>query len=268
MDRLEAVRMSALADAYSLLAVMLDRPTFVLAEGLASGSLLRDAQSIAEEAELGSAWASAVDVFLASGEAPQANAFDGDEALSAYLHQLRIEHTRLFEHPVSPAVPLFEGQFLYKVKQDNPSAGDAPTRRALFGAKEEPEFAGRARTVRKEDFFDERPRLFVNDAALDAERCYRKAGLKRSADKNIPADSMITELQFMAHLHAEKARTLLGDDIRETEPWDSLIEEFNRIHLRKWAYDFFLAIERETRLEAYRLLGALGVALFSTSVQK
>ena len=262
MDRLEAVRMSALADAYSLLAVMLDRPTFVLAEGLASGSLLRDAQSIAEEAGLGSAWASAVDVFLVSGEAPQTNAIDGDEALSAYLHQLRIEHTRLFEHPVSPAVPLFEGQFLYKVKQNNPSAGDAPTRRARFGAKEEPECAGRARAVRKEDFFDERPRLFVNDAALDAERCYRKAGLKRSADKNIPADSMITELQFIAHLHAETARALLGKNLREIEAWEFLIEEFNRIHLRKWAYDFFYAIEKETRLEAYRLLGALGVALF------
>ncbi len=88
------------------------------------------------------------------------------------LHSaLRCNFTELFTHPDDPLVSPYEMRFCdLRDKRDVPSA------------------------------------LFLNDAALHAERCYRKAGLVLSdARSREPGDHMAIELEFMAYLHAQLA---------------------------------------------------------------
>jgi TorA maturation chaperone TorD len=95
--------------------------------------------------------------------------------------ELRREYTRLFNHPTKPAIYIYETLFLYK-----PEEGD-----------------------------NEKPPLFISPAAMDAERCYKKAGLKMSREINEPGDHMATELEFMMFLYSQKAKAIRGNDLDE-----------------------------------------------------
>lgn len=279
MIQAEVVRESAIADAYMLLAMMLDFPTQQLAEGLASGAVQRDALAIAEEAGMGEAWKSSALAHDLTFVKDSIGA-EGEEEL---LKAMRIEHTRLFDHPENPAVNPYESQFLYMRKLEEGLRTDSEwgmlderqAKRGLRlgetfgehfgrGANDGSRAADRGkRMASAQDYFDERPRMFVSPAALDAERCYKAAGLKRADAKNIPGDHIVTELQFMGRLHSGCARALMDGDEEANAIAKERIAEFERIHLKKWGEEFFTLLNRESRLGAYRLAGDLGVRFLS-----
>lgn len=138
--------------------------------------------------------------------------------------ELRREYTRLFTHPKQPAVAIYECLFLFK-----------------------PEDAG-----------EERPLYFVSAAALDAERCYRKAGLSRAKAVNEPGDHMATELEFMMFLYWRKAQALQKNDPEGLAQTEALIQEFSDLHLQKWAAEFFKQCVNASPSGVYRVLGEIG----------
>lgn len=205
----------AMADACAIASLCLEWPSEPLLEGIGSGALAADIGSIAAELGDSDLWEEALAYLRqASGEAT--------------LPALRREHTRLFDHPLSPAVPQYEGQFRHML-------GGGP--------------------------LAERPRLFVNSAAKDAEHRYRAAGFDLARGRNIPADGMATELQFIQLLHAKSAQALLDDDTEAYELAQAQLEEFAGLRLRGWAGDFFLKCSEESRLSFYRFAGLFGAKL-------
>lgn len=144
---------------------------------------------------------------------------------------MRREYTRLFTHPRRPAVDIYETLFLFQ-----PEAGNTPN-----------------------------PDLFISPTAMDAERCYRQAGLVRSGSVNEPGDHMATELEFMAYLYLCQAKGVQEADLEETEQRKVQIMEFSKTHLQKWAIAFFDRCSSASESDVYQTLGQLG-SLFMHSM--
>lgn len=143
--------------------------------------------------------------------------------IEVLLTEIRREYTRLFTHPKEPVVQIYETLFLYNSEED-----------------------------------DARPSLFISPSALDAERCYKKAGLTMSSEVGEPADHMATEMEFMMYLYMQKGKALQENNNEEITRREEEIKEFEEIHLKKWAKDFFDLCVSSTRNDAYRVLGELG----------
>jgi len=146
------------------------------------------------------------------------------------LSELRQEYTRLFTHPKKPAIAIYEAIFRYK-----PGKGEAP------------------------------PVLFISPAALDAERCYKKAGLKMSKEINESGDHMATEMEFMMYLYQQKAKAIRENAEADLARRNEEIAEFNRLHLKRWAVEFFEKCKVASKSEVYRLIGETG-SLFLADV--
>ena len=138
---------------------------------------------------------------------------------------LRRFHTALFDHPDFPAIYPTESAFLYA--QKNP--GD---RNGL-------------------------PPLTINPAANDAERIYKKAGVKRAANVQLPADLITSELEFMAYLHNEIARSIQNNDQQRKDDLIAILDEFNHYHCSKWFAAFFEACASQDK-SFYQTMGAVG----------
>lgn len=140
------------------------------------------------------------------------------------LTQMRREYTRLFTHPKNPVIAIYETTFRYD----------------------------------PEDDLQSKPALFISPASLDAERCYKKAGLMMSREINEPADHMATEMEFMMYLYLQKAKGLREDNQEELARREEEIKEFRNAHLQKWAKEFFDRCISESQNEAYRVIGETG----------
>lgn len=216
------------ADAASLTSLMLDftRIDEVVA-GLAEGTLQADLTAIADECARchGGRFdeASRERVLPKVGELTEEVArWNGD--LMAFAQQVRREHTRLFDHPDRPALPYYEGAFI--------------NRRYLLAGRDAPDESV----------------LFINRAANDADRQYRKAGLRRDAKQNIPGDCMVTEMAFLGYLLTEALSS--GED--------AALREFMRLHMRPWAHDFFASLAQESDQVYFRVLAEWSVLWLET----
>lgn len=138
--------------------------------------------------------------------------------------EMRREYTRLFTHPKEPAVDIYETTFLF-----NPEEKGA-----------------------------EKPSLFISPAGLDAERCYRKAGLVKRKELNEPGDHMATEMEFMSYLYLQKAVALKQNDMAELSTRKEQIKEFSEMHLQKWAVDFYDKCILAGKTDVYQTLGQIG----------
>ncbi|AFM00389.1 MULTISPECIES: molecular chaperone [Desulfitobacterium] len=136
---------------------------------------------------------------------------------------LRKEYTRLFTHPKQPQIHIYESLFLF-----NPEGDEA------------------------------RPSLFISPAALDAERCYKKAGVARAKEVNEPGDHMATEMEFMMFLYLQKAKALQEGDRTEVERRGKEIQEFYEIHLQKWAKEFFARCSTLSEHPFFKTVGEIG----------
>ncbi|MGE4273332.1 MAG: molecular chaperone [Desulfitobacterium sp.] len=139
------------------------------------------------------------------------------------LTELRQEYTRLFTHPKKSEIEIYETLFRYV-----PEEGEG------------------------------KPSLFISPAALDAERCYKKAGLVKSKDVNEPGDHMATEMEFMMFLYLEMAKALQGDNKEEVARREAEIKEFNELHLQRWAKFFFEKMATVSHSAFYRIIGEIG----------
>lgn len=138
------------------------------------------------------------------------------------LSELRQEYTRLFSHPKRPVIDIYETMFLYRSHEDT----------------------------------QEKPSLFISPAALDAERCYKNAGLKMQGTE--PGDHLSIEMEFMAYLHLEKAKALRDGNAECFARRQAEIQEFRELHLQRWAADFFETCTSLAQNDTYRLLGLVG----------
>ena len=137
--------------------------------------------------------------------------------------QLRQDYTTLFTHPKNPLISLYEMQFRdLRDKNDMPST------------------------------------LFLNEAALHAEQCYREAGLTLSdAHSREPGDHIAIELEFMAYLHTQRATAYNEQDSAAQERWGQALVTFTP-HITNWGLDFFAACEHSGCGTVYPWLGKIG----------
>lgn len=146
------------------------------------------------------------------------------------LSEMRQEYTRLFTHPKEPEIAIYETLFRYDPESD-----------------------------------EGKPSLFISPAALDAERCYKKAGLVMSKEINEPGDHMATEMEFMMYLYLQKAKALKEEQQEEIERREAEIKEFSELHLQRWAKQFFDRCVESSNSEVYRTFGELG-SIFMTKM--
>ncbi len=133
------------------------------------------------------------------------------------------EYTRLFSHPKEPKIAIYETLFRHK-----PENGES------------------------------KPTLFISPAAMDAERCYKKAGLKMSEELNEPSDHMAIELEFMMYLYLQQTKAIQEEDEEELKKREGEIKEFSDLHLQRWAKEFFGSCVGLSTNEVYQVFGELG----------
>ena len=241
-------RECALSDACTLLELLLQFPSQTLVDGIRDGRMALDALDLAsdlgaspdETGELESlldALAQRLASDAASSHEWQDPEARGAAKLHPFLRDARLEYTRLFNQPGNPPIPLSEGPFIDKLQAE--AAGS-------------PYFA----------------RLFVNPAALDASRQYHRAGLAKPEGTNTPDDGITTELEFLADLHARRARAIAnatsegeGDRLPAAECPSELsawIDEFRALHCDKWFGAFFGQCAQKSAHELFRFVAAFG----------
>lgn len=204
-------------DALEMLALLLQYPSSRLVSGLIEHSVQKDILSIGVELECD-------EKILLDCLDSLSGEFVGNE--SVFLHYLKQERTRLFDHPDKPCVPLYEDEFVAV---------------QLSG-----EGANRYR-----------PPRFVNRSAVSAEEFYRRGGFKRTESQNIPADCMTTELMFLAALAQDKAKAILEENNDRATEITAIEHEFVGTHVDRWFIPFFEALESEAH-GFYSSLGVIG----------
>lgn len=141
-----------------------------------------------------------------------------------FLSDMRREYTRLFAHPNKSEIDIYETLFVCEIKSE-----DAV-----------------------------KPALFISPAAIDAERCYRRAGLTLSKEVREPSDHIATEMEFMMFLYIQKAKALQENNVEEYDRREAEIKEFTELHLKKWAKEFFDACSTSSKNNVYRTFGEIG----------
>lgn len=238
---------TASADLYNLLAIFLQPPTESLFVGLGNGTIRDDTKDIFDE--LGWCCSSTKTVLKLLSDF-----HDGilDDTYS--FSHLRSEYTCLFSHPKKPKIALYEGAFLEAQKKD--TTHTQQREKAMLQGQ------------RELDFIETETMLFINKAALDAERCYKKRGLKRSKNLNIPADCMSTEMEFMSLLHLQKAAAFQDNNNQLLQELEDSLVEFRRIHLKKWMHAFYKSLNEESSSAVYRAVGLMGTLLAYAELNK
>lgn len=138
------------------------------------------------------------------------------------LEQMRQDYTRLFNHPVQPVIGIYQSMF---TDSQNGSRSDQI--------------------------------LFMNPVALHAENCYKEAGVRLTNTSKEPADHMATELEFMMYLYGKKGAALKEGNQQSLEKIEKSIEEFEKLHLLKWAHRFFSRLESESVVLPYQGIARL-----------
>lgn len=208
-------RLAAVSDLARILSLFLYLPKRELAAGIADGSLRQDVQEII--CELG--WQDFDDSLLGSLAARQAYADEG------ILSSLRQEYTRLFTHPESPQLYIYESLFRYYAEGEQ----------------------------------GERPLLGISPAALDALRQYQQAGFRPSCTANESADHMGCELEFVSFLCFKLARQAWAE--AENHAGQKQLPAFVKLHLGRWGKDFFQVLANKAKYPAYQIIGQLGMRL-------
>jgi TorA maturation chaperone TorD len=224
----QVCQLAAVSDTYLLLATFMRLPTKAIVEDLNNGRVEQGIRALLGDLQL-----------LQSGRETSSKVLEllhSPLIRAVTLSELRSEYTRLFSHPDQPLVQPTEGSFLFFL--DRP--GDTGCRPA--------------------------PRLFINPAALDAERIYKKAGFECSSALQEPADTIYTELEFMHRLYQAKLTALQSDDRDAGDLVDECLNEFTHNHLGKWAVAFFKAVVDNSKIDFYRAVGILGAAFIRSQL--
>jgi len=225
----EVMHVLAISDFYQLLAISLRLPDHDLAQGMLDGSYGQDAVNILQElycdeekiAEVKKLFAKlSLNAKLSSNDELSLS----KDKVTSFLIEMRREYTRLFDNPKNPALSIYETVFLHDPEEE------------------------------KEELM-----LFMSPAALDAERCYKEAGVSLVKQSSEPADHMATELEFMMYLYAKKGQVLQEGNEEAFNLINKQIKEFHKLHLNKWALDFFKKLQAEAKLLPYQGIAQIGI---------
>jgi len=224
----EILHVLAISDFYQLLAISLRLPDHDLAQGMLDGSYGQDAVSILQELYCDQEKIAEVKKLFAklslNGKLSSNNKLTlSKDKLTPFLIEMRREYTRLFDDPKNPALSIYETVFLHNPEEEKDGV-----------------------------------MLFLSPAALDAERCYKEAGVSLAKQSAEPADHMATELEFMMYLYAKKGQALQKGDVEAIDLINKQIKEFQQFHLKKWALDFFKKLQAETKLLPYQGIAQIG----------
>ena len=225
-ERPDVVRQTAIADWCSLAAYLFQPPTAQMIDQLRQTSMADDLRAIAAELGQADEKTSALAADLDSLQHELAS-MPADEALG----MVRREWTRVFAHPKAPVVWPYEGVF-------------CDTERVRTGQE------------------STESRLFINPAAMDAERRYKAAGYV-DANMEYPADFVVTELEFLTILHTQLARALVESDAVAAEHAQASLAAFWHDHIEKWMPRFFERCREECQVTYYTLAGRLGAQLMA-----
>lgn len=246
-------RLCALSDGCSLISLMLDFKSLAQScDAAVSGGLRHDMLAVAEE--LSQSSADADEDNAARRAASGLDGYLGADRDAVYT-SVRREHTRLFDDPDRPAVPYYEGAFVNRMFASQ--------------GKEAPDVSS----------------LFINQAAMDADRQYKRAGARKPADENVPGDSMFVEMAFLGMLLGARASELAGPS-REPDrraggaggagsadggrprglpplalTTSDMIDEFLHLHVRPWARAFFSELGEKAREPYFAALAGFGLSL-------
>ncbi|WP_019851177.1 molecular chaperone [Desulfitobacterium sp. PCE1] len=155
-----------------------------------------------------------------------------EEDATTLLIRMRREYTRLFDDPKKPALSIYETLFLHNPEEANGGV-----------------------------------MLFMSPAALDAERCYREAGVRVVKQSAEPADHMATELEFMMYLYARKGKALQEQNAEEITRIEKQIKGFEELHLKKWGQEFFEMLRTETNEATYLAVAQLALLGLTKIIQ-
>lgn len=228
MKSVDLTKLTARADAFTLLEMLTSFPEPALLQAAVDGSLAADMDAICLEGEIEGA-----------GAADALRVLQGQDGEGGFATARR-EYTQLFNHPERPQVQLYEGQFLYEAQR---------------GEDELPAAGGKGGDAA-------RPRLFVNPASLDMLRELRQAGLQQISDRAMPADAMPVQMGFAAQLCARQAQAIIGGDESAYAAAAEAFAELRLYHLDKWMAPFFEAVGRHASHPLYRAVACFGVAVY------
>lgn len=233
---MQVMRLSALADAYGMLALLTQFPSEEVRTGLANGTLAEDALAILFEAGVPGGDRRVAN--LATVLEAASREAESDDALSL----IRREYTRLFNRPDKPALCIYEELFLHVRK------------RRLVDPNYEREH-------------DKEPRTFVNNASFDAERIYKKAGILRTKEISAPSDSMFVEMEFTQTLFTRLAKAALEEDAALRDETIEIFAEFKRLHLDKWMKLFYEDCAAESSLAFFGAMGCFGAIVYDLTCE-
>lgn len=228
-ERNDALKLAAAADAYGLLTLLTQFPAEDAACGTANGAIASDMMEILHELGLGKE-----DQRLAELR----RAIEDLSATPYALADLRREYTRLFNHPDKPVIFMYEALYLYAKRH----------------GEENVELSS-----------DKAPRMFVNSAALDAERCYKSSGLGVSSGTQFPPDSMYVEMEYTSKLFERIAKYTLEKSPEPRRAAQERLEEFARIHLDKWMKSFYRDCAAKSSCALYRAVGVFGRLVYDAT---
>lgn len=207
----EMFKAFALSDFYQLISLSMALPTNDLGNALKDGSYRRDGISILKDL---------------SCERQVINQLENDfyalekelVSIDSLLSTMGKEYTRLFNHPDSPKIGIYETMYSDTID----------------GAI-----------------------LFVSPEALDVDRCYQEAGIQLVNKSHEPPDHLCIELEFMMYLYRKKGMALHQKDYEELTKTQQQIKFFEKEHIGNWVPKFFELVETETELRIYQLIAKL-----------
>lgn len=215
-----------MADYFDLLAMLLQRPSPELIEGLIGKALVQDYRSIVGDCEIDCARVEKVCSEL--DRWCDSLAADGKPLMS-----VRRDYTRLFSHPTHPAIPPYEGLYIRRVLDPDSSAEEM---------------------------------LFVNKEALDSLEHFRRSGVTAKGEVKIPPDSITTQLEFLSYLEKKIARAIIEGNEEDVELSGGLLAAFVDCHVRGWFPSFFERCASEGDGGLYGFVGEMGLILIESQV--
>ena len=106
--------------------------------------------------------------------------------------------------------------------------------------------------------------IVIEKTIKNASAAYRKAGFESAIEPKLRSDHIAVEMEFMQVLRRNQGKAFEDGDSNAYEEIDATAKSFLEELLSKWAISLFKEVEEKANEEAYRFIGALGVAFFES----
>jgi len=205
----------ATSDFFQLVSQSFQLPTIELAEALIDGRYFTDGISILKDLS-----DDQEDVASLSETMVKVREILKGTEPTQLSKQMRREYSRLFYHPKSPVIGIYETTFI-----DNQTNKEST--------------------------------LFLSPIAVDVESCYKEAGVSIQNQSREPADYLCTELEFMMYLFYRKGKAISNEEHYTLTTVTEQIRQFEHEHAEKWFISFFNEVEKYSSDLLYQMFAQL-----------